>query len=171
MVAYFKEIFVGLWSLLAGMAVTIRYFVKPIVTVQYPREKLTMTANFRGPIDLILDPETGTHRCTACGMCVRTCPSSLITVEGVKVKKKKLPTKHCIDFSYCSLCGLCLEVCPTKALKFSTQYRLAGYSREDSVFDLLARLDVERAAIGLPPLPIPEPTPETEASGPEEAKS
>ena len=171
MVAYFKEIFVGLWSLLAGMAVTIRYFVKPIVTVQYPREKLTMTAKYRGHIELLLDPETGTHSCTACGMCVRTCPSNLITVEGVKVKKKKLPTKHVIDYSYCSLCGLCLEVCPTKALRFSNQYRLAGYSREDSVIDLLARLDVERAALGLPPLPIPEPVPEAEEPSPEEAES
>ncbi|MBW1918037.1 MAG: NADH-quinone oxidoreductase subunit I [Deltaproteobacteria bacterium] len=171
MVAYCREILVGLWSLLAGMAVTIRYFVKPIVTVQYPRERLTMSPKYRGPIELIMDPETGTHSCTACGMCVRTCPSSLITVEGVKVKKKKLPVKHVIDFSYCSLCGLCVEVCPTHALRFSNEYRLAGYRREDMVIDLLARLDKDRAAVGLPPLPVPTPEPEEAESTPAEEKA
>ncbi|OPX19876.1 MAG: NADH-quinone oxidoreductase subunit I [Desulfobacca sp. 4484_104] len=168
MVAYFREMFVGLWSLVAGMAVTIRYFVRPIVTVQYPRQKLTMTPKYRGHIELIMDPETNTHRCTACGMCVRTCPSSLITVEGVKVKKKKLPVKHVIDYSYCSLCGLCVEVCPTKALKFSNEYRLAGYQRQDMVIDLMARLDAERATVGLPPLPIPTPESEEETTSAEE---
>ncbi|MFP3866826.1 MAG: NuoI/complex I 23 kDa subunit family protein [Desulfobacteraceae bacterium] len=170
MVAYVKDVLIGLWSLLAGMAVTIRYFVKPMVTVQYPREKLTMSPQYRGHIELIMDPETNTHRCTACGMCVRTCPSSLITVEGVKVKKKKLPTTHIIDYSLCSLCGLCIEVCPTNALKFSNEYRLAAYQRQDMVIDLLARLDTERAAIGLPPLPLPTPEPEEKESPPAEEK-
>ena len=48
MMTYFKEIATGLWSLLAGMAVTIRYFVKPVVTVQYPRKKIQMTPAYRG---------------------------------------------------------------------------------------------------------------------------
>jgi len=94
MIGYFKNIWVGFYSLLAGMAVTIRHFVKPIVTVQYPREKLAMSPSYRGHIELIIDPETKTHRCIACEMCARICPSQLISVEGVKVGKKKLPTKH-----------------------------------------------------------------------------
>ena len=58
MMSYFKEIAVGFWSLLAGMAVTIRYFVKPIVTVQYPREKIQMSPSYRGYPQFIIDPET-----------------------------------------------------------------------------------------------------------------
>jgi formate hydrogenlyase subunit 6/NADH:ubiquinone oxidoreductase subunit I len=65
MMSYFKEIAVGFWSLLAGMAVTIRYFVKPIVTVQYPREKIQMSPRYRGYPQFIIDPETQTHRCIA----------------------------------------------------------------------------------------------------------
>ena len=94
MMSYFKEIAVGFWSLLAGMAVTIRYFVKPIVTVQYPRQKIEMSPKYRGYPQFIIDPETKTHRCIACEMCSRICPSQLITVEGTKFpgeKQKRAP--------------------------------------------------------------------------------
>uniref|UniRef100_A0A7V6A3X9 NADH-quinone oxidoreductase subunit I n=1 Tax=Desulfobacca acetoxidans TaxID=60893 RepID=A0A7V6A3X9_9BACT len=168
MVSYFKEILTGFWSLLAGMAVTIRYFVKPIVTVQYPREKLTMSPRYRGHIEFLLDPETGTHKCIACEMCARTCPSQLITVKGVKVDaKKKVPWQYVIEYQYCSLCGLCLESCPTKALKWSNEYRLAGYSREDSVIDLLTRFQRQQRLAGVPVTPIPEPPAEPEEAAAE----
>jgi formate hydrogenlyase subunit 6/NADH:ubiquinone oxidoreductase subunit I len=169
MIGYFKNIWVGFYSLLAGMAVTIRYFVKPIVTVQYPREKIEMSPSYRGHIELIIDPETQTHTCIACEMCSRICPSQLITIEGVKVGKKKLPTKHYVEYQYCSLCGLCIESCPTKALKWSDEYRLAGFSRESCEVDLLARLQVQQRLLGYPPTPIPEPVPEEEAPAEEKA--
>jgi len=158
MINYFKEIAVGFYSLLAGMAVTIRYFVKPIVTVQYPRQQLTMSPRYRGHIELLIDPETGTHQCIACEMCARICPSQLIQVEGVKLDpKKKVPLKYVIEYYYCSLCGLCLESCPTNALQWSKEYLLANFHREDSVYDLLVRLQKQQRAAGLPVTPIPEP--------------
>jgi NADH-quinone oxidoreductase chain I len=169
MIGYFKNIWVGFYSLLAGMAVTIRYFVRPIVTVQYPREKIVMTPSYRGHIELIIDPETKTHRCIACDMCARICPSQLITIEGVKVGKKKLPTKHYIEYQYCSLCGLCVDSCPTDALKWSDEYRMSGFSRESCEVDLIARLQQQQRMLGYPPTPIPEPTPEEEA--PEKEKT
>jgi NADH-quinone oxidoreductase chain I len=161
MTSYFKEILAGFWSLLAGMAVTIRYFVKPVVTVQYPRAKIQMSPRYRGPVELLLDPETHTHRCIACEMCSRICPSQLITVEGVKLPgaKQKVPTKYVHEFYYCSLCGLCVEVCPTAALQFSKDYRMAGYRREDAIYDHLIRLQERQQAAGLPITPIPEPPP------------
>ena len=128
MMTYFKEIATGFWSLLAGMAVTIRYFVKPVVTVQYPRQKIQMSPRYRGYPQFILDPDTQTHRCIACEMCSRICPSQLITVEGAKFpgEKQKRGTKYIHEHYYCSLCGLCVEVCPTTALEFSKEYRLVG---------------------------------------------
>ena len=157
MMSYFKEILVGFWSLLAGMAVTIRYFTKPIVTVQYPREKIPMSPAYRGYPQLIIDPETQTHRCIACEMCSRICPSQLITVAGAKFpgEKQKRGVKYVHEHYYCSLCGLCVEVCPTTALEFSGEYRLAGYHREDAVFDHLVLLQQRQKAAGLPPTPIP----------------
>jgi NADH-quinone oxidoreductase chain I len=157
MMSYFKEIAVGFWSLLAGMAVTIRYFVKPIVTVQYPREKIQMSPRYRGYPQFVIDPETKTHKCIACEMCARICPSQLITVEGTKFpgEKQKRATKYLHEHQYCSLCGLCVEVCPTSALEFSTDYRLAGYRREDCVIDHLPLLQKRQKALNLPVTPIP----------------
>lgn len=168
MTSFVKEILTGFYSLLAGMGVTIRYFVKPIVTVQYPREKLQMSPAYRGHTEFVLDPETKTHRCIACELCARTCPSQLIHLEGVKVGKKKLPSKYVIEYHLCSLCGLCVEVCPTQALQFSKEYRLAGYSRQDAVIDVFARMQAQQRRLGWPVTPIPEPQPEAE--GEAEAK-
>jgi NADH-quinone oxidoreductase subunit I len=157
MMTYFKEIAVGFWSLLAGMAVTIRYFVKPVVTVQYPRKKIQMSPAYRGYPQLIIDPETNTHRCIACEMCARMCPSQLITVEGAKFpgEKQKRATKYVHEHQYCSFCGLCTEVCPTTALEYSKEYRLVGFRREDAVLDHLMLLQARQKTAGLPLTPIP----------------
>ncbi len=157
MMTYFKEVASGFWSLLAGMAVTIRYFVKPVVTVQYPRQKIPMSPAYRGYPQLIIDPETHTHRCIACEMCSRTCPSQLITVEGAKFpgEKQKRSTKYIHEHYYCSLCGLCIEVCPTSALEYSKEYRMVGFSRQDAVIDHLVLLQERQKATGLPVTPVP----------------
>ncbi len=174
MMNYFKEIAVGFYSLLAGMAVTIRYFVKPIVTVQFPREKIQMSPRFRGYPQFILDPETKTHRCIACEMCARICPSQLIHLEGGKLigAKQKVPFRYVHEHYYCSLCGLCVEVCPTSALEYSKEYRLAYYRREDCIIDHLSLLQKRQQAAGLPLTPIPTPPTEAElaAAAAQEAK-
>ena len=157
MIDYVKEVLVGFYSLLAGMAVTIRYFVKPIVTVKYHRQKIEMSPHYRGYPQFVIDPETHTHRCIACDMCARTCPSQLITVEGTKFpgEKQKRATKYIHEHQYCSLCGLCTEVCPTEALEYSKEYRLTGYRREDCVIDHLALLQKRQYAACMPVTPIP----------------
>jgi NADH-quinone oxidoreductase subunit I len=139
------------------MAVTIRYFVKPIVTVQYPREKIPMSPRYRGYPQFVIDPETQTHKCIACEMCSRICPSELITVEGTKFpgEKQKRATRYVHAHQYCSLCGLCVEVCPTTALEFSPVYRLVGFSREDFVLDHLILLQARQQAAGLPVTKVP----------------
>jgi NADH-quinone oxidoreductase chain I len=143
---YFSQLFTGAKSLLVGLCVTFREMLRPPVTVQYPREKIDITASFRGHTELVMDPKTGTHRCIVCMACDRDCPSSCITVigetrEGVK---GKVLTSYRLDFTKCSLCGICVEVCPTSALCFSHEYELAGFSREEYHYDLLKRLEVER---------------------------
>lgn len=143
MIGYLREICSGTWSLFVGLGITIKYFFKPVVTVQYPREVLTMTPRFRGHIDLVRDPETGGDKCIVCGMCQKACPSNCITVAGDKVEgaKKKALTRYILDFTKCSLCGLCVESCPADAITFSKEYNLAGLRREAYVFDLKKRLE------------------------------
>jgi len=143
MSGYFKDIFTGGKSLVKGLTVTFKALISPTVTVQYPREKIDITPNYRGHIELIKNPETGTHQCIVCGMCARECTSDCITVEGEKregVKGKAL-TRYDLNFTTCSLCGSCVDICPAGALRFSHAYNLAGFAREDFYFDLLKRLE------------------------------
>jgi NADH-quinone oxidoreductase subunit I len=119
--SYWKEIFDGGWSLVEGMRVTIRRLFKPVVTLQYPRRVLTMSPAYRGHIEFIRFPETGTHGCIACGTC------------------------HLIDYTRCSLCGLCVECCPTQTLKYSTEFSLEGPSRWSGVIDLMQRLEENKS--------------------------
>jgi NADH-quinone oxidoreductase subunit I len=143
MKAYFSELFTGAWSLIVGMKVTIKALFSPVVTVQYPRQKIEVTPNYRGHIDLIKDPETGTHKCITCGSCMRECPSDCIVVEGEKREgvKGKVLTLFTLDYTKCSHCGACVEVCPTDALEYCNDYEVAGSAREDFHYDLIKRLE------------------------------
>jgi NADH-quinone oxidoreductase chain I len=136
---YFALLFTGAKSLLIGLGVTLRAFLSPAVTVHYPREKIAITPNFHGHTVLVRDPETGRHRCIVCMMCDRECPSNCITVVGEKREgeTKNILTAYHLDFTRCSLCGICVEVCPTRALDFSDEYELAGFTREEYHFNLL----------------------------------
>ena len=42
-----RDILVGGWSLIAGMGVTIRRIYRPVVTVQYPRRHIDMSAAYQ----------------------------------------------------------------------------------------------------------------------------
>jgi NADH-quinone oxidoreductase subunit I len=135
-----RRFFVAAWSLIAGLAVTARYFFKRRATVSYPHEKLTMSSAYRGRIQLIADQETGHHKCLACLQCEQVCPSSCITIEWTKDpgSRKKRPTRFDLRFDTCSLCGLCVEVCATSALEHSHAYDEVFTERGGMTFDLLA---------------------------------
>ncbi len=139
---YFSEIFTGGKSLLVGLGVTFKALTSPVVTVQYPREKIDISPNMRGHIDLIKDSETGQHRCIVCGLCMKNCPCGAIVLKGEKQEgvKGKVLTIFNLDFSKCSLCGLCVESCKKSAIDFSDEYELAAFSREAFNFDLLKRV-------------------------------
>lgn len=139
---YFSDLIEGGKSLVSGLTVTFKAMVSPVVTVQYPREKIEITPNFRGHIELTVDAENKI-KCIACGMCERACPSSCITVisEKKEGEKKKSLTSFILDFTKCSLCGICGESCPAGAIRYSDEYNLAGFSRDDFVMDLVKRLE------------------------------
>lgn len=171
---YLGRIASGAVSLVSGMGVTIRYMFKPVVTVRYPRLRIDIPEGFRGPVELVTNPETGDHNCSACGTCARMCPSGVITVQGGKKKAAgengegqaaaKAPEDlfvitdlFLIDFSRCSLCGLCVETCPRKALRFSHMYEQCGDSRRVAVVDLVARQKALAAAGCAPAAARPAP--------------
>ncbi|MCA9002624.1 MAG: 4Fe-4S dicluster domain-containing protein [Planctomycetes bacterium] len=141
---YFGSVLGGMVSLATGMTVTLRefgltVFKRKSITMQYPREKPTLSPAYRSAIKLIRFEDTGTHDCVACKACERVCPSFCIKLDGGKVEgiKKKRVAHFEMDFALCSLCGLCLDVCPTDTLEYSQAYDEVGYNRDWRV-DLLA---------------------------------
>ncbi|PID76342.1 MAG: NADH-quinone oxidoreductase subunit I [Deltaproteobacteria bacterium] len=139
---YFYNIFSGLFSLLTGMGITLAEFFRPKVTEYYPHEKPVMPKRFRGHIELVEDGQGG-HKCIACGMCQRACPSGCIKLTGEKPEggKKKVLTSYRLDFTKCSLCGSCVEVCHIGAIRFSHEYNLVSTNKEDFHLDLIKRLE------------------------------
>jgi NADH-quinone oxidoreductase subunit I len=172
MIDYCRDIVSGLWTLLVGMKLTLKYALSPTITTHYPFETLEITPNFRGHTDLVINAKTGKDKCIVCMMCQRNCPSQCITVGGEKPEgsKKRVLTEYQLDFTKCSLCGNCVEVCPTSALEYSDEYQLAGYSRHDFHYDLVDRFRARARAMGVEPkiadlTPVPEkPKPEREGS-------
>lgn len=167
----FQDTIMGLWSLLVGLKVTAYNFTRPEVTVHYPRKTVPSLEGYRGHIELVPSQENPLQsKCIACMTCVRTCPTSCISLTSVKAEKKegeakegsggdtgdkpkakKAPpqlTSFTLNFNYCSLCGLCVQSCPTNALRFSTDVYLAGFSRDEFIFDLLARLQSQTEQTG-----------------------
>jgi NADH-quinone oxidoreductase subunit I len=141
-----RETYGGFKSLLTGMRITLGQAIKPTITVQYPHETLKMPDRFRGHVKLILDPETGRSRCTACGLCVKACPSNCLEVDGAKREgeKKKSVTKYELDFTTCSLCGCCVEACPSDAIEYSKDYNRVSFNREDfGRMDMVKKLEAE----------------------------
>lgn len=141
-----RETYGGFKSLLIGMRITFGQAIKPSITVQYPHQTLKMPARFRGHLKLILDQETGKSRCTACGLCVKACPSDCIELDGVKREgeKRKSVTEYELDFTKCSLCGSCVDACPSDAIEYSKDYNVVSFNREDfSRMDIVKRLEDE----------------------------
>ena len=141
--SYLSDIIIGGKSLITGLAITAREFFSPVVTEQYPYQVPTMTPRFRGHIELIGNEETGQPNCVVCGMCQRACPSECISLDGKKAEggKGKVLTRYILDFTKCSLCGSCVESCNFNAIRFSREYNLASFDKNDFVMDLMKRLE------------------------------
>jgi NADH-quinone oxidoreductase subunit I len=141
------EVFKGFKSLLVGMRITAGQAAKPSITVQYPHDTLKMPERFRGHLELVVDPATGQTKCTACGLCVRACPSDCIDLDGVKKEgdKRKSVSKYEQDFSKCSLCGCCVDACPSDAIQYSKDYNVVSFNREDfGKMDLFRKAEAKK---------------------------
>lgn len=146
MSGYLREILTGGKSLVVGLSITAREFFRPVVTERYPWEVPTMLPLFRGHIELIGNEETGEPNCVVCGLCQRACPSGCISLAGKKAEsgKGKVLTSYTLDFTKCSLCGLCVESCNFNALRFSKEYNLVSFDKDDFIMDMLKRLEDQR---------------------------
>ena len=76
---YIKEFL--LIEVIKGLGLTMKYFFKPKVTINYPFEKGALSSRFRGE-HALRRYESGEERCIACKLCEAVCPAQAITIEA-----------------------------------------------------------------------------------------
>jgi NADH-quinone oxidoreductase subunit I len=135
--AYFKDIFDGIYNLLLGLKTTAKYLPERSVTLQYPKEKMEMPERSRGIVVLLSDPETGELNCTACLLCQKACPVAAITITQAKdpATNKRFAKSFEVNNLICCFCGLCEEACNFDAIKLAGQYEFATPDKASLIFD------------------------------------
>jgi ferredoxin len=72
-------------GIVSGMALTLRRFFEPKVTVMYPEVRLDPPHKFRGRLQLLYD-EWGTLKCETCFQCAQACPIECIDMGGMDTR-------------------------------------------------------------------------------------
>jgi ferredoxin len=72
-------------GIVRGMALTLRRFFAPKITVRYPEVAPDEAVRFRGRLQLLYD-EFGTLKCETCFQCAQACPIECIDMGGVDTK-------------------------------------------------------------------------------------
>ena len=127
-------------EIVKGFWLTLKYFFKPKVTINYPFEKGPISPRFRGEHALRRYPN-GEERCIACKLCEAICPALAITIEAeARDDGSRRTTRYDIDMTKCIYCGLCQEACPVDAIvegpnfEFATETREELYSKKEKLF-------------------------------------
>jgi NADH-quinone oxidoreductase subunit I len=119
--------------LLQGLKITLSHMFSKPVTLQYPTERPKVEEGFRGLHALNVSHDKA--KCVACYLCPTVCPAKCITVEaGEDQNHDKYAAKYEIDMLRCIFCGYCVEACPVDAIRMTTEFELANYSRADFTF-------------------------------------
>ncbi|MFY9268480.1 MAG: NADH-quinone oxidoreductase subunit NuoI [Candidatus Manganitrophaceae bacterium] len=134
----FKEI-------LKGLKLTFKHMFVPVVTVQYPHQKLSLPDTHRGALCL-LRYNDGNERCVGCDLCEAACPSNCIKVVSGEVQDgqvlRRIATAFDIDITKCVFCGFCVEACPVNALGMTKLYEYSTANKRTLLFDKKKLYDV-----------------------------
>ena len=128
-------------ELVSGMALTLRYFFKPKVTINYTYEKGPLSPRFKGE-HALRRYSNGEERCIACKLCEAICPAQAITIEAEpRDDGSRRTPRYDIDMTKCIYCGLCQEACPVDAIVEGPNTDFAVETREELYYDKQRLLD------------------------------
>ena len=145
---YLRKVWLGFYTVLLGMKVTIKYFFSPSITLQYPDQRWEIPDGARGKLDVHMDD------CIGCMQCARACPVECITITTKKppagvdlgktsegTKKKLVVPVFDINLTTCLYCGLCVESCPTGCIRMTKDYEYSVYDRGELLLSFGKDLD------------------------------
>ena len=122
-------------EIISGLFLTLKYFFKPKVTINYPFEKGFLSSRCRGE-HVLRRYESGEERCIACKLCEAVCPAQAITIEAEpREDGSRRTTRYDIDMTKCIYCGYCQESCPVDAIVEGPNYEFATETREELIYD------------------------------------
>lgn len=142
---YFRNIWMGIYTILIGMKVTWRHLFVPAVTIQYPDVRLKLPDRVRNRLYVNIDD------CIGCDQCSKACPVDCITIETIKctpeddlgitsngMKKRLWVPVFDIDIAKCCYCGLCVYPCPTECIKMTDVYEFSEFERHNLIYNYSA---------------------------------
>lgn len=124
-----------LTEIFKGLYITLVYFFKRKVTLNYPYEKGMLSPRFRGEHALRRYPN-GEERCIACKLCEAICPAQAITIEAEsRADGSRRTTRYDIDMTKCIYCGLCQESCPVDAIVETSNFEYSTETHEELLYN------------------------------------
>jgi len=145
-------------GLVQGLYTTAKRFLMKKVTQAYPEVLPDLPPRSRGSFGFDAD------ECISCGLCAEACPNGVIKVDYfLGEKNRRVLERYSMNLGYCLFCGLCVEACPKSAIFFKTDFDLACYRKDDTLFTWRGN--------GYRPSAAPESTPTAGAAAPPVART
>ena len=130
-----------MFGTIKSLAATMRIAFRSKVTVEYPTERPVLAPRFMAHPVLTWDEQVHEPYCTGCLICMRICPTDVITVSmkdnpkftAEESTRRKIVDDFELNIADCIVCGLCVDYCNFDAIVMSDNFELSKQSRTQLV--------------------------------------